>query len=260
MPVLPAYHSFTCHRTPRHGQLASVLPLRDDIPSQRFPALTFVLIAANVAVFLFEIAQGREIERFLFNWGFVPLRYTDARVASYFTLQEQVAPFLTSMFLHGGWMHLIGNMWTLWIFGDNVEDRLGRLGFLALYLVGGCAATVVHLITNVHSPVPTIGASGAVAAVMGAYFKLYPHARVHTIIPPLVWGPIFELPAIVFLGWWFVLQFFNGTMSLVGKPEHVGGVAWWAHIGGFGFGLIVALFLRDERPRRRARREEGDEW
>jgi len=128
-----------------------VLPLRDDIPSQRFPALTLVIILVNVAAFLFEVVQGPAIERFLFAWGFVPARYTDTRITSFFTLRELAAPFLTSMFLHGGWMHLIGNMWTLWIFGDNVEDRLGRLGFLGLYLVGGCAATLVHLITNAHS-------------------------------------------------------------------------------------------------------------
>ncbi len=237
-----------------------MLPLRDDIPSQRFPALTLVLIVANVAVFLFELVRGPEIERFLFAWGFVPARYTDARIASLLTLRELAAPFLTSMFLHGGWMHVIGNMWTLWIFGDNVEDRLGHLGFLGLYLVGGCAATLVHLMTNAHSAVPTIGASGAVAAVMGAYFRLYPHARVQAVIPPLMWGPVFELPAVVFLGWWFVLQFFNGTLSLVGGPERAGGIAWWAHIGGFAFGLIVAMFFRGKRPRRRSNGDEDDAW
>jgi len=236
-----------------------VLPLRDDIPSQRFPGLTVAIIAVNVAVFLFEVMQGPQIERFLYIWGFVPERYTDSRIASFFTLRQQAAPFLTSMFLHGGWMHLIGNMWILWIFGDNVEDRLGRLGFLGLYLVGGCVATLLHLITNAHSPLPTIGASGAVAAVMGAYFRLYPRARVHTVIPPFVWGPVFELPAVVFLGCWFLLQFFSGTLSLVNSSEHVGGVAWWAHIGGFAFGLIVALFLRAEQPRRPRRRPQRDE-
>ncbi len=237
-----------------------MLPLRDDIPSQRFPALTLVLIVVNVAVFLFEVVQGPEIERFLYAWGFVPARYTDTRNASLLTLPELAAPFLTSMFLHGGWMHVIGNMWTLWIFGDNVEDRLGRLGFLGLYLVGGCAATLVHLITNAHSAVPTIGASGAVAAVMGAYFRLYPHARVQAVIPPLMWGPVFELPAVVFLGWWFVLQFFNGSLSLLGNPARAGGIAWWAHIGGFAFGLIVAMFFRDKRPRRRSSWDEDDVW
>jgi len=237
-----------------------VLPLRDDIPSQRFPALTLTIIVANVAVFLFEVAQGPEIERFLLAWGFVPARYTDTHVASDFTLSELAAPFLTSMFLHGGWMHVIGNMWTLWIFGDNVEDRLGRLGFLGLYLVGGCAATLVHLFTNAHSAVPTIGASGAVAAVMGAYFRLYPHAHVQAVIPPLLWGPVFELPAVVFLGWWILLQFFNGTLSLVGNAAPVGGIAWWAHIGGFAFGLMVAMFFPDKRPRRRSNWDEDDVW
>ena len=237
-----------------------MLPLRDDIPSKRFPVLTVAIIVANVAVFLFELKQGPELGEFLFAWGFVPERYTDARIAASFTLGQHAAPFLTSMFLHGGWMHLFGNMWTLWIFGDNVEDRLGRVGFVALYLVGGFVATLLHLITNAHSPLPTIGASGAVAAVMGAYFRLYPRARVHTVILPFVWF-VFELPAVVFLGWWFLLQFFSGAVSLADRSEHVGGVAWWAHIGGFAFGLIVALFLRDERPRRRrAQWDEEDSW
>jgi len=253
-------HSFACQCDPSRGQLVRVLPLRDDVPSQRFPGLTLAIIAANVAVFFVEVMQGPQIERFLLAWGFVPARYTDSHIASFFTFREQAAPFLTSMFLHGGWMHLIGNMWTLWIFGDNVEDRLGRLGYLGLYLVGGCAATVLHLVTNAHSTVPTIGASGAVAAVMGAYFRLYPHARVLTVFPPFVWGPYLQLPAVMFLGWWFLLQFFNGTLSLLGNAGHAGGIAWWAHIGGFAFGLIVALFIRDERPQRRPSWEEEDRW
>src|SRR5512138_3310572 len=152
------------------------------------------------------------------------------------------------MFLHGGWIHLLGNLWTLWIFGDNVEDRLGRSRYLGLYLAGGIAAALLHIFTNAGSPVPTIGASGAIAAVMGAYFRFYPFARVETLIPPFFFGPTFVLPAILFLGWWFLLQFFNGTLSLGARAHSFSGVAWWAHVGGFAFGFAVCLLAARKRP------------
>jgi membrane associated rhomboid family serine protease len=151
------------------------------------------------------------------------------------------------MFLHGGWMHLIGNMWTLWIFGDDVEDRLGHVRFLLFYLAGGLAAGLVHVATNGDSVVPTLGASGAIAAVMGAYFRFFPHARIEAIIPPFFFGPTIVLPAVVFLGFWFLLQFFNGAFSLARSGTQFGGIAWWAHVGGFAFGLVVCLFARGSR-------------
>lgn len=228
-----------------------MLPLRDDIPSRRYPIVTVALIVLNVIVFLKEASLGRHLDYFLFDYAIVPARYSDPGIASHFTLWEQMVPFVSSMFLHGGWIHLIGNMWTLWIFGDNVEDRLGRGRYLALYMVGGFAAGIVHVLTNFHSEMPTIGASGAVAAVMGSYFRFYPHARVDTVIPPFFFGPIFQLPALVFLGWWFLLQFFNGSMSLVG-PRDAGGVAWWAHVGGFMFGMGVSLLASRRAPPRTA--------
>jgi membrane associated rhomboid family serine protease len=154
------------------------------------------------------------------------------------------------MFLHGGWLHLFGNMWTLWIFGDNVEDRLGHGRFLGLYVISGFAAGLVHIITNPHSGVPTIGASGAVAGIMGAYFRFFPHARVETVIPPFFFGPVFVLPALIFLGWWFLLQFFNGALSLLARSGDFAGVAWWAHVGGFAVGMILVLFARRKPPRR----------
>jgi membrane associated rhomboid family serine protease len=219
-----------------------MLPLRDDIPADRFPAVTVSLIIANVLVFMHELRLGDQIEAAIFNYALIPARYAGGESFS-------PVPFLTSMFLHGGWIHLIGNMWTLWIFGDNVEDRLGHGRFLLLYLIGGFAAGLLHVLASYNSPVPTIGASGAVAAVMGSYFRFYPHARVHTVIPPFFLGPIFELPAVVFLGWWLLLQFFNGSLSL-GGPKDAGGVAWWAHVGGFVFGMAVSLFAakRARRP------------
>ena len=213
-----------------------MIPLRDDIPASRFPAATLAIIGLNALVFFQELRLGPGLQDFLLSHGVIPARLS-------------VTPFFTSMFLHGGWLHLIGNMWTLWIFGDNVEDRLGRLRYIGLYLVGGLAAAILHVITNAGSPVPTLGASGAIAAVMGAYFRFYPFARVETLIPPFFFGPTFVLPAVLFLGWWFLLQFFNGTLSLGVRGEGFSGVAWWAHVGGFLFGLVACLPAKRRRTR-----------
>jgi rhomboid family protein len=233
-----------------------MLPLRDDIPSRTYPVATVAIIILNVLVFLYELLLGSRLEYWLSDWAIVPLRYTDRDVAGKLTLAEQAAPFLSSMFLHGGWLHLFGNMWTLWIFGDNVEDRLGRKRYVGLYLVSGFVAGLLHIVTNPQSGVPTIGASGAVAGVMGAYFRFFPHARVETVIPPFFFGPVFVLPALFFLGWWLLLQFFNGTMSLLAGPGDFGGVAWWAHVGGFLIGMGLVLFA--PRTRRKRLRAETD--
>ena len=225
-----------------------MLPIRDNIPSRRFPAITLALIAANTLVFLWELQLGPQmLERAFVELAIIPVRYSIPKIAQSFSLSEQVLPFFSSMFLHGGWLHLIGNMWTLWIFGDNVEDRLGRWKYLLLYLASGVAAALLHIYTNLGSQVPTIGASGAIAGVMGAYFRFYPQARVETVIPPFIFGPYFDLPAVLFLGWWFLLQFFNGALSLGAGARGFGGIAWWAHVGGFAFGVAVCLFAR--RPR-----------
>ncbi len=224
-----------------------MIPLRDDVPSSRFPAATVGIIAINAAIFLRELALGPHLQDFLLNYSILPARYTNAQVASFFTLKEQVFAFFSSMFLHGGWIHLLGNMWTLWIFGDNVEDRLGRLRYIGLYLASGIAAALLHIFTNAGSLIPTIGASGAIAGVMGAYFRFYPSARVETLIPPFFFGPTFVLPAVLFLGWWFLLQFFNGALSLGARGPGFNGVAWWAHVGGFLFGFLVCLGARRRR-------------
>src|SRR3954469_11020434 len=223
-----------------------MLPLRDNVPASRFPVITFSLIVLNVLAFFYELKLGPDTEYFLMDYGIVPARYTNHAVSQHFSLIEQIVPFVSSMFLHGGWVHLLGNMWVLWIFGDNVEDHLGPGKFLALYLVGGSVAGLVHVYTNAGSMLPTIGASGAVAAIMGAYFRFFPHARVQTVIPPFFF--IFDLPAIFFLGWWFILQFFNGTLTLLGGRGEFGGVAWWAHIGGFIFGFLAASQYVRRRP------------
>ncbi|MCX8090084.1 MAG: rhomboid family intramembrane serine protease [Verrucomicrobiae bacterium] len=237
-----------------------MLPLRDNIPSRRFPIVTVTLIALNVVAFVWELSLGRRLQDALLLLGIVPVRYTVSEIADLFSWPEQLWPFLTSMFLHGGWTHLLGNMWTLWIFGDNVEDRLGHLRFLVFYLCGGVAAALLHIFTNATSPVPTIGASGAIAAVMGGYFRLYPHARVEMVIPPFFLGPYFVVPAVVFLGWWFILQFFNGTLSLLSQPDAAGGIAWWAHIGGFVFGAMLCSVIKVKQFYRRHYQDDEMPW
>lgn len=216
-----------------------MIPLRDNIPSRRFPIVTLAVIVVNLLVFFQELKLGSHLSQFLLVWGIVPARFTDA--AQFFQLGEKILPLFGSMFLHGGWLHLIGNMWVLWVFGDNVEDRLGHFKYFGFYLLSGIAAAVLHICTNPHSAVPTIGASGAIAGVMGAYFRFFPRARVETLIPPFFFGPFFELPAVIFLGFWFLLQFYNGALSLSPGGQGFGGVAWWAHVGGFAFGVLITL-------------------
>ena len=234
-----------------------MIPLRDTVPSSRFPMVTLGIIVVNVLVFLAELnLSSWALEDAFRTWGVVPLRFTHPRLqANYFTL-------LSSMFLHGGWMHIIGNMWSLWIFGDNVEDRMGRGGFLLFYLLSGLAAGAVHIVTNPASTVPTVGASGAIAGVMGAYLLLYPHATVVTLVPIFFFLQVVELPAILFLGFWFVTQLFSGTLSLAAAGAQAGGVAWWAHIGGFVVGFLWAVPLRRRGTGRypRRRRYRDDDW
>jgi membrane associated rhomboid family serine protease len=196
-------------------------------------------------VFFYELSLGPyELERFVFQFGLVPARYSHPDWAQWLGFAaDDYWPFLTSMFLHGGWAHIIGNMWTLWIFGDNVEDRMGRLRFLVFYLATGFAAGLTHWFTNVDSTIPTVGASGAIAGVLGAYFILFPYSRIIVLFPVLFLPFFFELPASVYLLFWFLSQVFSGTLAGLG-PEDVGGVAWWAHIGGFVAGLLLhRLFL-----------------
>lgn len=209
-----------------------------------------LLVALNAVVFLYELSRGRELDQFVRQFGAVPvdisMRFGEGALLATW-------PLVTSMFLHGGWLHLAGNMLFLWIFGDNVEDRFGHLRFLLFYLVGGLVASVTHVLTNTASTVPTIGASGAVAAVLGAYTWFFPRARVLALVPIGIFLQTMELPAGIFLGLWFVMQFLSGTLAaMMGSSLKAGGIAWWAHIGGFAFGglLAVALFRR-----RRAARE-----
>jgi len=225
-----------------------MIPIRDSAPSRTFPAVNLSLVALNVWAFIREIIMGPGLDKFLFRWGLVPLRYAKAGMLAKLGAKLYYGPFLTSMFLHGGWMHIISNMWVLLIFGDNVEDRLGHARYLFFYLLAGVAAGLTQIWFSRYSPVPTIGASGAIAGVMGAYFLLYPMARVTVMVPLFIFFPTFEAPAFLFLGLWLWSQISSG-LSLAGAGE-VGGVAWWAHVGGFLSGaLLLALFLPSRRQR-----------
>ena len=223
-----------------------MIPLKDNIPSRKIPYVTYTLISVNAALFLLEIFMRPSLGGFFNYFGILPIRYSVPHIREQFTLVEQIIPFISSMFLHGGILHIIGNMWTLYIFGDNVEDYLGHMKFFLFYIVCGILAAVFHLFTNFFSQVPTIGASGAIAGVMGAYFLLYPQARVIVLIPIFFFIEIIEVPSYVFLGFWFFIQFFNGTLSL-GSSNLYGGIAWWAHIGGFLTGVYIISLVRKYR-------------
>jgi membrane associated rhomboid family serine protease len=215
-----------------------MIPLRDIIPSRTTPFVTVGLIAVNIVVFLYQKTLPPQASlNFLYTWSMVP-----AGLA--------VPTLVSSMFLHGGWLHLLGNMLYLWIFGDNVEDRVGHARFVVFYLGCGIAAGLAHLVTNPMSIVPTVGASGAIAGVMGAYFVLYPRSRILTLIPLFVYFEIIEVPAILFLGFWFLLQLLSGVGTLGRADTAPGGIAFWAHIAGFvaGAGLIFVV-RRPERVR-----------
>jgi membrane associated rhomboid family serine protease len=234
-----------------------MIPLKDRNPSQHFPAVTLLLIGANVVVFLIQLSLPPAEQRALFEeLGLVPARYTGGGLGGPDGMLALAQAFLTSMFLHGGWLHLIANMWSLWLFGDNVEDRMGHARFLAFYLLAGFAAGALHIAFAPRLNVPTVGASGAIAGVMGAYVFMFPGARIVTLIP-LFFIPLFvDIPALVFIGFWFVSQLFSGVTSIAGAPDEAG-IAWWAHVGGFAFGAVtLPIFKRKQRgdPRERTRR------
>ncbi len=226
-----------------------MFPLRDEIPSRRAPIVTWAIIAANTIVFLYQSALPPErLQAVIYLFGIVPARWSDPAWAVSVGLPPGgVAPFLTSMFLHGGFAHLLFNMWSLWIFGDNVEDRMGRVRYALFYVVAGLAAGWLHWVTNATSTVPTIGASGAIAGVLGAYLVYYPQARVLTLIPIFFYPLFVRIPALVYLGIWFVGQLASGALASNGGPE-TGGVAWWAHVGGFVAGMALALPLARREP------------
>jgi membrane associated rhomboid family serine protease len=234
-----------------------MIPIRDDQPSYSTPFINYFIIGLNVLVFLFELSIGAEGRRalnaFVFKFGVVPVRIERALAGvGQYTLATTLPTILTSMFLHGGWLHIIGNMWFLWIFGDNIEDHLGHFRYLLFYLACGVAAAITHIIFNLSSNEPTVGASGAIAGVMGAYVILYPRARVLTLVFFFLWW----IPAWVFLGYWFLIQFLSGAaMSVAETSRSTGGIAFWAHVGGFVAGILLIKILPQ-----RARRYRYGSW
>jgi membrane associated rhomboid family serine protease len=234
-----------------------VLPLKDNVPTRTFPLVTVAIIVANTLVWFWEVGGGTSFETDVVHYGYYPCKVDGPCVepALHSSIPWWQEAF-TSMFMHGGWEHIIGNMLFLWIFGNNVEDALGKIRFLLWYIAAGLAATAAQTIVTLHygnvrdASVPNIGASGAIAGVLGAYFLLLPRARVLTVI---FFGIIFlrEIPAVWFLGVWIALQIWQGGLGLV-HPEQSGGVAFFAHIGGFAFGVLTVFLVRKRGPLRPA--------
>ncbi|NLY38223.1 MAG: rhomboid family intramembrane serine protease [Firmicutes bacterium] len=231
-----------------------MIPIRDTAARRGFPLITILLIVANVLVFLYQqMLSPEQIYEFIYTYGTVPAELT-AGIAQFFRsgfklplLLPAALPLVTANFLHGGWLHLIGNMIYLWIFGDNVEDRLGHLSFLVTYLLMGAGSQLFHVFTAPEGQIPLVGASGAIAGVLGAYFVLFPRARVLTLLPLGFFITFVHIPAVVFLAFWFILQLINATAQ--GLAMGVQPVAWWAHVGGFLIGIIVGVVKRRERLR-----------
>lgn len=239
-----------------------MFPLKDNIPTRSFPLINWVLIALNVVVFMGELsAQAHgQVEQLIYEYGVIPARFlSDPGPREFITL-------ITCMFLHGGWFHLISNMWALFIFGDNIEDRMGPGRYLVFYLLCGIVAGLTQIFVNSQSTMPSVGASGAIAGVLGAYLLLFPHARVITLIPVFFLPLFFEIPAVFYLGFWFLAQLFSGTLQIVQtvySPEvrQAGGVAFWAHAGGFIAGaLLVRPFTAPSQPVRRRYADQYAPW
>lgn len=214
-----------------------MLPLRDTTTSANYPVVNNTIIGINIVFFLLQLSRGSNFDSFAYIYGLVPARYSVPHISDYFSTGQQLTAFISFMFLHGGFWHLLGNMWSLYIFGDNVEDRLGHLRYLVFYLLCGISSGLAHLTLNIHSNVPTIGASGAIAGIMGAYFILFPRSKILTLIPIIFIPWFIEVPAFLFIGIWFAMQMLN----VAGSHAASSGIAWWAHIGGFVFGI---LFLK----------------
>jgi membrane associated rhomboid family serine protease len=225
-----------------------VIPLHDNIPTRRFPIVTIAIIALNVAVFVFELMlprYGLTRDGFFYRAGAIPFELAHRIDIPPHDLVPWWATVFTAMFMHGGWLHIGFNMLFLWIFGNNVEDSMGGLRFLVFYLVCGVIAAAAQVAADPSQVGPMIGASGAIAGVLGAYIVLYPHARVLTVVPLVFLFPVFYLPAWLLLGAWFVLQFAQGTLSL----GATGGVAYFAHVGGFVAGLVLVMLFAHRRRR-----------
>jgi membrane associated rhomboid family serine protease len=229
-----------------------MIPLKDTIPHTGVPLITWILILLNGIIFIYEISIPKDIlEEIFYLFGLVPARYSSPQWALIHGLSpKDYFPFLTNMFLHAGWLHIIGNMWFLHLFGSSVEDRMGHIRFLIFYIFTGLAANIIFYIIDSHSMIPEFGASGAIAGVMGAYIVMFPRAQILTLIPIFLFPLFVNLSAFFYLGFWFFIQLFSGTLSFT--SHGTGGVAWWAHVGGFITGIVLLpLFRRGEYSHRK---------
>ncbi len=225
-----------------------MFPISDENPSKSVPYVNYTIIVINILIFFFELTLNQQqLAKFIYEYGIVPARiFFPSFTAKYEFTTSPLTTFFTSMFLHGGWMHIIFNMWALFIFGDNVEDKLGHFKYLIFYLGSGLIAGLIHSAFNYNSTMPSIGASGAIAGVMGAYAVLFPFARIKTLFIFFIFPIIVYIPAFFYIMFWFFIQFFSGTLSLMGAEGSP--IAWWAHIGGFLGGiLLLFVFKKDVR-------------
>jgi membrane associated rhomboid family serine protease len=217
-----------------------VIPLKDTTPRRSVPLVTLLLIGVNVAVFLHQITLSQAAgDAFIRTYALVPAKISLALAGRHYTLAQALVPLFTCMFLHGGFLHILGNMWFLWIFGGNVEDRFGSFVYLLFYLVCGIGSGVSQLLFSWGSHIPSLGASGAISGVLGAYIVFFPGSRILTLVPLFIIWFTARIPAVIFIGLWFIIQFLSGLSSL--GAAAAGGVAWWAHVGGFLIGLSLAL-------------------
>jgi membrane associated rhomboid family serine protease len=227
-----------------------MIPLKDMSPRRSVPWMTLLIIAANVAAFFHQISLGpHAAETFIKTYGLMPSKIQMALAGgSRIRMTDALIPLFTCMFLHGGWLHILGNMWFLWIFGGNVEDRLGPITYLFFYLVCGIASGLAQTVFSWGSSIPSVGASGAISGILGAYIVFFPYAKILTLVPLFVFFFTARIPAMVFIGLWFVVQFLSGVQSLGARGDaFTGGVAWWAHIGGFLLGVLLARVVRGSR-------------
>ena len=224
-----------------------MIPLKDSVPRIHFPAALYAILALNGLAFMVQMnLSHKELYALFHVYGVIPARFVHPEWSAWTIYPQNHLSFVTYMFLHGGWMHFLINMWTLWIFADNVEDVMGGFRFAAFYLTCGLAALATHIIFNPDSVIPVMGASGAIAGVMGAYLLLYPRAKVFTLIPIIIIPYFIDLPAVLFLGLWFLGQILSGLSSLGADPQ-AGGIAWWAHSGGFIAGMLLLPLFRNPK-------------
>ncbi|MHB8525406.1 MAG: rhomboid family intramembrane serine protease [Candidatus Acidiferrales bacterium] len=220
-----------------------MIPLKNLRARTHFPIVTVALIAVNFIVFFYQLTLGpHALQFFIMTYSLIPARVQLALAGSQFTLLQGLLPFFTSMFLHAGWLHILGNMWFLWLFGGNVEDRLGHAPYLGFYLLCGLGAGIAQTLFSLGSPIPSLGASGAIAGVLGAYVIFFPSSRILTLVTLFFWWFFARLPAVLFIGLWFLVQFLSGVTSLGSAAS--GGVAWWAHVGGFLLGMLLVSGMR----------------